>query len=131
MYEPEGDFSEEEKISFLSTLTGIFPLHKIVPESLIQKLDEKLIPPISEFDVDLQVAWFVPRKLIKKKTKHGKEYWIVEVIDGNNQITKIKCWGVKEQDVIYLNRPYMSRLDYDEQWGFSTRSIRYNFKLLG
>jgi hypothetical protein len=30
-----------------------------------------------------------------------------------------------------LNKPYMARLDYSEQWGFSTRSIRHNFKLLG
>jgi len=38
---------------------------------------------------------------------------------------------VKEKDSIQLNRPYMAKLDYNEQWGFSTRSMYYNFRLLG
>ncbi len=90
-----------------------------------------MCPPISRFDVDLGVAWFIPRKVVVKKTKNGKEYWIVEVIDSENKVTKIKCWGVRpDKDKIFINRPYMSRLDYSEQWGFSTRSVRHNFKLL-
>jgi len=32
---------------------------------------------------------------------------------------------------VALNRPYMARLDYSEQWGFSTRSLRRNFRVLG
>jgi hypothetical protein len=131
LYEPEGDFTEEEKIEFLASLTGTFPFHKVVSPQLIKRLEEKYVPPISSFDPDLQLVWFVPRKIHVKKTKHGKEYWIVEVVDSANKVTKIKCWGVRpEKDKIFLNRPYMSKLEYSEQWGFSTRSIRHNFKLL-
>jgi DNA polymerase III subunit alpha len=131
LYEPEGDFTEEEKIEFLASLTGTFPFHKVVSPQLIKRLEEKYVPPISSFDPDLQLVWFVPRKIHIKKTKHGKEYWIVEVVDSANKVTKIKCWGVRpEKDKIFLNRPYMSKLEYSEQWGFSTRSIRHNFKLL-
>ena len=131
LYEPEGDFTEEEKIEFLASLTGTFPFHKVVSPQLIKRLEEKYVPPISNFDPDLQLVWFVPRKIHVKKTKHGKEYWIVEVVDSANKVTKIKCWGVRpEKDKIFLNRPYMSKLEYSEQWGFSTRSIRHNFKLL-
>ena len=37
-----------------------------------------------------------------------------------------------KKDKIYLNRPYAVELDYDEQWGFSTRGpINKNFVLLG
>ena len=131
VYEPEGDFTEEEKIEFLASLTGGFPIHKVASPELIQRLEHHCVPPISSFDVDLKVAWFIPRKINVKKTKHGKEYWIVEVIDSDNKVTKIKCWGIRpEKDKIFLNRPYMSRLEYSEQWGFSTRSVRHNFKLL-
>ena len=131
LYAPEGDFTEEEKIEFLASLTGTFPFHKVVSPQLLKRLEEKYVPPISSFDPDLQLVWFVPRKVSVKKTKHGREYWIVEVIDSANKVTKIKCWGIRpEKDKIFLNRPYMSKLDYDEQWGFSTRSIRHNFRLL-
>tara|TARA_R100000008_G_scaffold82777_1_gene67387 strand:- start:486 stop:1295 length:810 start_codon:yes stop_codon:yes gene_type:complete len=131
-YAPEGDFTDEEKIQYLSDLTGVFPFNLVLDEQVQARLNEMYVPPISEYDPDLQVVWFVPRKVIIKKTKNGKEYYLIETIDSNSVQTVIKCWGVKpEKDRIFINRPYMARLNYDEQWGFSTRSIRHTFKLLG
>jgi len=132
LYKPEGDFTEEEIIQFKTDLTGVFPMNLVISAETIEKLKDKYIPPISEFDPELQICWFIPRKVTSRKTKNGKTYWIIDVIDSNNELTKIRCWGVKpEKDRIHVNRPYMSRLDYNEQWGFSTRSIKYNFRLLG
>jgi len=132
LFEPEGDFTEEEIIQFKTDLTGVFPINLVVNAELAERLREKYIPPISEFDPLLTICWFIPRKINERKTKNGKLYWVVEVIDNNNQLTKIRCWGVKpEKDRILLNRPYMARLKYDEQWGFSTYAIGRTFKLLG
>jgi DNA polymerase-3 subunit alpha len=131
-YEPEGDFSEEEVIHFKTELTGVFPMNLVISSETVQKLKDKYIPPISEFDPELCVCWFIPRKIIPKKTKNGKAYWIVEVIDSNNETEKIRCWGIKpEKDKIFTNRPYMAKLKYDEQWGFSTYAVGKTFKLLG
>ena len=132
LYRPEGDFSESEIIQFKTELTGVFPLNLVIPPATVQRLQEKFIPPISEFDPDLCVCWFIPRKIIPRKTKNGKNYWIVEVIDSNNELTKIRCWGIKpEKDRIHLNRPYMAKLKYDENWGFSTYAVGKTFRLLG
>ena len=130
-YEPEGDFSEEEIIQFKTDLTGIFPINLVISLETIEKLKEKFVPPISEFDQQLQLCWFIPRKVIERKTKNGKLYWVVEAIDSNNELTRIRCWGVKPHDSVAVNQPYMARLNYDPDWGFSTRSIRHNFRLLG
>ena len=131
LYQPEGDFTEEEIIQFKTDLTGIFPINLVISLETIQRLSDKFVPPISEYDSDLEVCWFIPRKIIPRKTKTGKLYWIVEVIDSNNNLTKIRCWGVKpEKDKINLNRPYMARLKYDENWGFSTSAIGRTFRLL-
>ena len=132
LYKPEGDFSEEEIIHFKTELTGIFPMNLVITPETIQKLQDRFIPPISEFDPELQVCWFIPRKVTERKTKKGKLYWILEVIDSNNELTRIRCWGVNpNKDRIQLNRPYMAKLDYDENWGFSTFAMWRNFKLLG
>lgn len=131
MYRPEGDFTDEEKIEYISSLTGIFPIDMVIDKDVQSKLNHYCVPPIGDWDNDLGVAWFIPREVIKKKTKNGKMYWIVKVIDATSSMTSIKCWGVKEKDKIHLNRPYMAKLDYNEQWGFSTRSMYYNFRLLG
>ena len=88
----------------------------------MEKLDEMMVPPISQYDSDLMVAWLIPRKVVVKKTKAGKSYYQVEVIDNTNSSTiTIRCWGVDpDKDKIYLNRPYMIRPKYDSEWGFST-----------
>ena len=131
LYAPEGEFTEEEKLQYLVDLTGVFPLNLVVDEHVQRRLDELHVPPISEFDEGLQVVWFIPREIVKKKTKNGKDFYIVKVIDSNSEQRSIKCWGVKpEKDKIYLNRPYMAKLDWSLQWGFSTRSVSGTFKML-
>jgi len=131
MYREEANFSIEERIHHLADLTGIFPMELVLKKETKEKLEENYIPPISEYDPALEVVWFIPREIIKRKTKNGKDYWILNVIDSNNISTSIKCWGVKDTDKVYVNRPYMGRLNWEEQWGFSTRSIKYNLRLLG
>ena len=126
-----GKFTPEEKLEYLIDLTGLFPFDLVMSPEIKQRLEDKYVPPISEYDPDLGVVWFIPRKVIPKKTKFGKDWWLVEVIDENSTVTAIKCWGVKNTDVIHLNRPYMAKLECDPVWGFSTRSIRHTFRLLG
>ena len=131
MYRLEGEFEDEEKIQHLVDLTGVYPMNLVLTAALREKLESKYIPRISEYDPDLQLVWFVPRKIIPKKTKNGKDYWIIEVIDDSSAMTRIRCWGVKKtRDVLLVNRPYLARLDYSQDWGFSTRSIRHNFRML-
>ena len=62
LYTPEGDFTEEEIIQFKTELTGIFPMNLVISPETIQKLQEKFVPPISEYDASLQLCWFIPRK---------------------------------------------------------------------
>ena len=131
-YAPEEDFTDAEEIDNLTTITGIFPMHLVVTPEVQGKLNDYHIPAISDYDPDLGLVWFIPREIIRKKTKNGKLYWIVEVIDSNSVSTKFRCWGIVEgKDRIHLNRPYMGKLDFDPAWGFSTRSIKRNLRLLG
>lgn len=129
-YAPEGDFTDEEMIEYKVNLTGVFPTHLVMTDGVREELDKHGVPPLGEYNKEIGVSWFIPREVVVKKTKTGKDYWIIKVIDSTNTTTSIKCWGIKEQDSLHLNRPYMAKLDYDEQWGFSVRNVRRNFKLL-
>ena len=131
-YRSEEDFSVAEEIDNLTTLTGIFPMHLVMTDEVRERLEANFVPAISDYDPDLGVVWSIPREIIRKKTKNGKPYWIVAVIDSNSVLTKFRCWGIVEgKDRIHLNRPYMGKLDFDPAWGFSTRSIKRNLRLLG
>jgi DNA polymerase-3 subunit alpha len=130
-YSEEGDFSIEERVQYLTDLTGIFPINLVMKDTIRKQLDQYAVPAISEYDPDLNVVWFIPRKVNIRKTKNDKMYYVLEVIDSNNVLTQIRCWGVRpEKDHIQVNRPYMAKLDYNTQWGFSTRSIHHNFRAL-
>ena len=132
-YAPEGDFTEEEEIQYLVDLTGVFPFNLVLSDHIVSSLEKNYIPPISEYDPQLSagVVWFVPREVIKKKTRNGKDYYLIRVIDSNSETNTIKCWGVRpDKDVVRVNSPYLAKLQWDAQWGFSTRSIGRTFRML-
>jgi DNA polymerase-3 subunit alpha len=129
----EIDFTFEEKIDFLTNVTGIYPLDMVISEQMSLNLKRKCIPPISEYDRELQICWGVPKNIEIKLTKNGKEYYVVEVIDENFSIVNVRCWGInKEKDKIYVNHPYLMKLNYSDEWGFSNQGfINQSWKLIG
>jgi len=130
-YAPEGDFTQDEIIQFKTDLTGVFPLNLVIDNDTIEQLSQRGIPAISEFDDELALCWFIPRNVTERKTKNGKTYWILDVIDSNNEQTAIRCWGIDpKRDQIMLNKAYVARLNYDPKWGFSTRALGRTFRML-
>jgi len=130
-YAAEGEFSDEEKIGYLVELTGVFPFNRVMKPEIYKQLADAYIPPIANYDPEIcDVVWFIPRKVDTKVTKNGKPYWIIEVVDDTNTVTRIRCWGVQTYDRIHINKPYLANLEHNEKWGFSTRSIRRNFRIL-
>ena len=126
------DFTRDEYIEAKVNITGVFPFTMIMSEDIIQRLDYYKVPTISEWDHDLGVAWFIPREVIQRKTAKGRPYYVIKTIDKNSVMTDIRCWGVRPgKDKIFVNRPYMAKLNFDEQWGFSSRGALQNWKLLG
>jgi len=132
LYKPEGDFSDVEKIEYLTGLTGIFPFSLVLKDDVYDSIKKNKIPALGEYDKAIGVAWFIPREVIEKKTKTGKSYYIVKTIDDTNNQFAIKCWGVNPAlDRVAINRPYLAKLDYNETWGFSSRSISKNWRMIG
>ncbi len=132
-YRPEGSFTEEEKIEFIADLSGIFPLSQVVSHDVQRKLDAMAVPPISEYDYDLKVCWCIPRSVTKKKSRNGKDFYVVKVIDSNSVETQIRCWSIKPtRDKLHINRPYVLKPKYNETWGFSTYgAVNDSWVLLG
>lgn len=131
LFMSEPDFTEEEKIENIVSLTGIFPFDLVMDQKVRERIEHHCVPPVAQFDSDLRLCWLIPRKITIKQTKKGRTFWIINVIDDTCQSTDIKCWNVSDQDKVHLNRPYIAKLNYDEQWGFSTRSVKHNFILVG
>jgi len=130
-YAPEGEFSKADKINNLVELTGQFPISEVMSDATKKRLEDKGVYAIGEYDPEIEpLVWFIPREVIKKKTIRGSHYLIIECIDDTSKLTKIKCWNVDKTTTVQTNRPYVARLEWDEQWGFSTRSVARQFRMV-
>jgi len=126
------DFTRDEIIENKVNLSGLYPFDLILSEDIRKRLEYFCVTPISEYDEDLKLAWFIPREVLVKKTLKGRYYYIVKTLDINSEMIDIKCWGIRpDKDKIHLNRPYMAKLNHQEQWGFSTKAALSDWKLLG
>jgi len=103
----------------------------VATKNLLQMLENKAIPPISEYDPELQAMWLIPREVIHKKTGKGKDYYIVKCTDINSTFQEIKVWGVDiTKDLVYTDRIYVVKPNYDETWGFSTNGGLSKWRLM-
>jgi DNA polymerase III alpha subunit len=126
------NFSRDENIENAVALSGIYPFDLVLDDGTKARLDYYHVPPISEFDPALGVAWFIPREVIQRKTITNRPYYIVKTIDNNSAMVDIKCWGINpRKDKVFLNRPYMAKLKHEEQWGFSSKTGLKDWRLLG
>jgi hypothetical protein len=121
-YHQEGSFTTAELIQNTQALTGIYPINMVMTDRSLKIIDTYKVPPLSDYDPDLGMAWCIPIKLTSKKSKNGKWFYTVDVIDSNSEVTRLRCWGVNPQkDFIFLNKPYVLKYPkYNETWGFST-----------
>ena len=67
-YRPEGTFTTAEKIQNTQTLTGIYPINMVMSERALTIIDNYKVPPLSEYDSDLGMAWCIPIKMTSKKS---------------------------------------------------------------
>ena len=133
-YRKEGDFSKAERINHLQALTGIYPINMVVPVKAYKFFELHGIMPLSEYDRELGKGWCIPTEVNLKKTKTGKPYYQVTVIDSSMETQRVNCWGVDPtRDFIYPHRLYVLEWpQYNATWGFSTKGgLSRNWKLLG
>ena len=133
-YKDEGFFSKSERINHLQALTGIYPINMVVPVKAYQFFESHGILPLSEYDPELGKGWCIPTEVTTRKTKGGKPYYQVTVIDSNMKTQRINCWGVDpNKDFVYTHRMYVLEWpQHNATWGFSTRGgLSRNWKLLG
>jgi len=129
-YQGQPDFTNDEKITNIVSLTGIFPFELVLTENVKHDLENNCVPPLANYDPDLKFCWFIPREIISRKTRNGKTFWIINAIDETCQTTKIMCWNIWASRPIFINKPYMGSLEYSEQWGYSVRFQKNNVKFV-
>ena len=130
-YKEAGDFSFNDRVRFLTELTGIYPLKLVLPEKMLKNLDHVVFthvhPPISNYDPAAESHLVIPRNITSTKSKNANRFAIVDVIDHNNVENKIRIWNIKPEQVkedIAINELYLVKnVSYSDSWGYSQRGL--------
>ena len=118
------DWSRIEKIQMSYDLTKTARLELIFPKGILEKLERKGIPPVTEIGGKKAICWFFVVDCQVKKTKTGKPFTRLKVSDHNNETCWLRIWGLGKPLELYTL--WMCQAKGDLDWGpsSSVRDIR-------
>lgn len=124
-------FTNEENIENIVTLTGIYPIRRVLSDAVYEKLLSMQVRPLGMYDKEKPLCWFIIRDIEEKATRKGKKYLIIKTTDSTFKSTQIKCWGYNPNDCdIVSNKVYIGKVDHDEKWGYSINKLWKNVRCI-
>ena len=113
------DWNIKQNMEFEESMLGTINVNNVIPDKLLDKFNELTILPMEEWQ-GRNLYWLVAIKVMKKKTKNGKPYFLLEAIGSNGEKNRIFCWGTKEDSVLNPYSLCVAELDKSD-FGFSTQ----------
>tara|TARA_Y100000310_G_scaffold121766_1_gene120485 strand:- start:874 stop:2214 length:1341 start_codon:yes stop_codon:yes gene_type:complete len=124
------DWSRQEKILNYMDITSGVDAELLFPSSLMERIREKAVVSIHEIPSGTRgVGWFCVSEVIKKKTKNGKDFHRLKVINDDYQTVWVRVWGRPNEDILPFTI-WVADVVNDESWGYSTscyKMKRINF----
>lgn len=121
------EWSRKEMAQNSISLLGNFNAMALVPEALLNKLDEKGIRTIDEHDGNKDLYWFVITDMKPKLTKNKKPYLLLTTVGVSGRNERMFLWGWKPDTEVQLYSVCVAEVDKNE-YGCSTRISK--FKIL-
>ena len=85
----------------------------VAPEEVKSSLEKYCVPPISEFDYELGACWGIPRNINLRKSKNGKWFAVIDLIDSNYDLLPKKIAHIQVvAGQIQRNNPYYFAIAY-------------------
>jgi len=86
----------------------------------MSRIHEKQLSSVHETPAgERNVGWFCITDIIKKKTKNGKDFYRLKVINDDYQTVWLRVWG-QMKDSLESYTLWVADVHHDENWGFST-----------
>jgi DNA polymerase-3 subunit alpha len=116
------DWTRAEKINFQFELTSSADPELLFSTKIMNRLSEKGVSSLHKIEAGTSgLGWFCVQDVIEKKTKNGKVFYRIRVIDDEHNATWLRVWGKFDAgappDRFSL---WMTHTSNDPDWGFST-----------
>ncbi len=114
------EFSKNEIIINENELFGYVSPETIITDDQIQKLYNKDIRPVCEWDKEW-LYWFVPTQVTPKRTKNGKYYLRMKITSNDGNSEWMNCWGWNGRTAVQPYTICVAIIQEQEGWGKSCR----------
>ena len=114
------DWTRTEKVKNYIDLTQSVNNSLVFPDEMMQRVEEKEIPSV--FAVpggEKGIGWFCVMDIIYKKTKNGKDFMRMKILDMDNNSAWLRVWG-KFPNPPELYTLWVANVHNDPNWGMST-----------
>lgn len=118
------EWNKKQRVNDFIELLNFVPLSDNIKEfmSHVEGMGVKPIEEHLRHNKTIQPVWFRVMAIDKKKTKNGKEFYVIKGM-GKESIEDIKCW-TPETFTADISDFAVAYLEYDNKWGFSTARKR-------
>jgi len=116
------DWSRAEKIANYIDLTSSSPGYLIFPDAMMKKLKKLNVKSALEIEEGkTEIAWFCITSVSEKKTKAGKTFLKMNIMDSESRIGSMRVWGKMSASLIDPYTIWIAEVKKDE-WGYSAQS---------
>ena len=130
-YEDIEDWARDEKIRLYQEITSAINNELVFPSEVMDRITRTDMPSVCEIEGGQKaVAWGCIAEVQKKKTKKGKDFYRLRMIDEQNRNCWLRVWGKffdwgeERGQKVYYEPPsfsyWLMEVDVDPNWGAST-----------
>jgi len=118
------DWTRVEKIKNAYEILSDVSEDLVFPPEIMRKIEKSNVQPISALTGgDKGIVWFCARDIVKKQTKKGKIFTLINAIDNTNTMVKIRVWSqFKEEPQPFTM--WLAEVEMDPTWGASSASFK-------
>ena len=118
------DWTRVEKIKNAYEILSDVSEDLVFPPEIMRKIEKSNVQPISALTGGNKgIVWFCARDIVKKQTKKGKTFTLINAIDNTNTMVKIRVWSqFKEEPQPFTM--WLAEVEMDPTWGASSASFK-------
>ena len=118
------DWPRAEKVIHYQDIMSSVPRELIYPDGILEKLEKADIPSIVSLTGNKRgVVWGCIQEIVERKTKKGKTFYRLKMIDDANNSVWLRVWGYLPREAS-LYTLWMIDATNDPNWGASTSGAK-------
>lgn len=118
------DWTRVEKIKNAYEILSDVAEDLVFPPEIMRKIEKSNVQPISALTGGNKgIVWFCARDIVKKQTKTGKTFTLINAIDNTNTMVKIRVWSQFKEEPLPFTM-WLAEVEMDPTWGASSAAFK-------